>query len=800
MRMKFIAKGVFLPLVATVGLIAGMSVAAAPAGAVNPLSVISGTVTDGTSGLPISGLCVALSPVGGGSFLDQTVTASDGTYVMAGMPEGEYNVFGACDGGTDGTDSVVYAGQFSPAVTVITGSATTQDLTMSLGGTISGAITTSSGTPLSNVCVSAIPSSPNSSEPGLGAGTASNGTYLIAGLSATNYAITVDPTCSGAVTSTYSSQSSQVEVTTESSTTENFTLTSTSTDTVTFNSDGGSPIAAASGSDGSSITLPSAPTYSGFTFDGWFTAAAGGLRVTSPYTLSSSITLYAQWTADVVTTSPPHPAVTDTVTFNLENGDAPEFMGAINGSNITLPSAPTFVGYTFDGWFTAPTGGSQVTSPYTLFASITFYAQWTADAVTTPPSPAKSPTPPTLRVVGAVYVGKTSTVRVVGKFASSPAKVVSNAPNTKVQVIRDPKSYLLMRITVGRKSPVGMHVLTVVLHDGGKLRAKYDAVRKAHTTPATTAPAVDITFNSDGGSQVASISGADGATIGLPDAPVYIGHTFDGWFAAPSGGTSLTSPYAIAGSVTLYAQWTPNEAPATFQGIESGNWSGYVLPVTGNDVTSVSGDWTVPTLDCAVTPDSTEAEWVGLNGASALLGSADAPLIQTGTMSSCSSGGEQENTGWWEIVPADSYSVVFSNLTVSAGDSMAAKVYESNGQWVTVVQDLTTGLQGTMVAGGTSFVSNIVTGAVVASYGDTAPYQYEGVTSAEWIVEAPTSDNSIMTLADFQTTSFSNLGVNTTSPMLTPQDAVEIVNQSGQALTLESPVSNGSFRETYAGS
>ena len=47
----------------------------------------------------------------------------------------------------------------------------------------------------------------------------------------------------------------------------------------------------------------------------------------------------------------------------------------------------------------------------------------------------------------------------------------------------------------------------------------------------------------------------------MPGAPSYAGHSFDGWFAAPTGGSALTSPYTLVGSVTLYAQWTA--APTT---------------------------------------------------------------------------------------------------------------------------------------------------------------------------------------------------------------------------------------------
>lgn len=58
-------------------------------------------------------------------------------------------------------------------------------------------------------------------------------------------------------------------------------------------------------------------------------------------------------------------------------------------STITLPT-PTRSGYTFDGWFTASTGGTQVTPSYASStiptADLTLYAQWT-QAATVPGAP-----------------------------------------------------------------------------------------------------------------------------------------------------------------------------------------------------------------------------------------------------------------------------------------------------------------------------------------------------------------------------------------------------------------------------
>src|SRR5205823_9612422 len=67
-----------------------------------------------------------------------------------------------------------------------------------------------------------------------------------------------------------------------------------------------------------------------------------------------------------------------------------------------------------------------------------------------------------------------------------------------------------------------------------------------------------VSFNSEGGSAVGSLSGLDGTTITLPCGPTRAGDSFACWFVAASGGSALSSPYLLGGSVTLHAQWTAN--------------------------------------------------------------------------------------------------------------------------------------------------------------------------------------------------------------------------------------------------
>ena len=152
--------------------------------------------------------------------------------------------------------------------------------------------------------------------------------------------------------------------------------------TVTFNANGGNTPSQASKSVTYGGTYGTLATCSrtGYTFDGWYTAASGGTKVTSSTTVSITAdqTLYAHWTAKTIT-----------ATFNLKGGN-------IGGStaNVTktetydstwvLPSSPTRAGYTFKGWYTAASGGTKVTASTTVAntSNTTLYAQWTGNTIT----------------------------------------------------------------------------------------------------------------------------------------------------------------------------------------------------------------------------------------------------------------------------------------------------------------------------------------------------------------------------------------------------------------------------------
>ena len=128
------------------------------------------------------------------------------------------------------------------------------------------------------------------------------------------------------------------------------------------------------------VTLP-APTRTGYTFKGW--ARSGGSSSLKGTVKSSdikvnsdgeNITLTAQWTAN-----------TYTVTFNANGGSVSTASKSVtyNSTYGTLPT-PTRTGYTFNGWYTATSGGTKVESgtKVAITAAQTLYARWTVNTYT----------------------------------------------------------------------------------------------------------------------------------------------------------------------------------------------------------------------------------------------------------------------------------------------------------------------------------------------------------------------------------------------------------------------------------
>lgn len=128
---------------------------------------------------------------------------------------------------------------------------------------------------------------------------------------------------------------------------------------------------------GTTITLK-ATANTGYTWKQW--TSSNTSLVANTTTANTSFTM----PAGNITMTPSATANTYTVTFNSNGGTTPSPTSKTVTYNSTYGTLPTVTrtGYTFAGWYTAASGGTQVTSSttVTITAAQTLYAHWTVNS------------------------------------------------------------------------------------------------------------------------------------------------------------------------------------------------------------------------------------------------------------------------------------------------------------------------------------------------------------------------------------------------------------------------------------
>ena len=299
------------------------------------------------------------------------------------------------------------------------------------------------------------------------------------------------------------------------------------TDNYSFNAVGGAPSpSSGSGLDGTTITLPRAPTQPGYTFDGWSTGTTT-YSAGATYTLSSGgspIAFSAQWSANA----------TDDYSFAAAGGaPTPTSGSGLDGTTITLPGAPTQPGYTFAGWNNG-TSSYGAGATYTLSSAgspVVFTAEWSANAT-----------------------DEYSFNAAGGAPSPSSGSGLDGTPITLPGAPTQP-GYVFSGWNDGTTTySAGA---TYSLSSGGT-PIVFTAEWSANATDA-------YSFNAAGGTPTPSSgSGFDGATITLPGAPTQPGYTFSGW----NNGTTTYSAgatYTLSSggtAIVFTAEWSANATDA----------------------------------------------------------------------------------------------------------------------------------------------------------------------------------------------------------------------------------------------
>ena len=335
--------------------------------------------------------------------------------------------------------------------------------------------------------------------------------------------------------------------------------------TITFDTNGGSDIAPITQDYGTAITAPDNPTRKGYTFKGWDKE----IPETMP---AENITVKAQWEINQYT-----------ITFDTNGGSEIAPITQDYGTEITAPDNPTRKGYTFKGW--------DKEIPKTMPAeNITVKAQWEINQYTiTFDTNGGSEIAPITQDYGTEITAPDNPTRKGYTFKGWDREIPKTMPaeNITVKAQWEINPYTITFDTNG-----GSEIAPITQDYGTKITAPDNPTRKGYTFKGwdkeipETMPAENITvkaqweinqytitFDTNGGSEIAPITQDYGTAITAPADPTRKGYTFRGWDKE----IPKTMP---AENITITARWKDTEKPTGEIIIGTNKWNEFLNKLT----------------------------------------------------------------------------------------------------------------------------------------------------------------------------------------------------------------------------
>ena len=320
------------------------------------------------------------------------------------------------------------------------------------------------------------------------------------------------------------------------------------------------------------IAKPDNPTKPGHTFNGWYTDSALTQAWNFDDWVTGELKLYAGWTVNQYT-----------ITFDTNGGSEIAPITQDYGTEITAPDNPTRKGYTFKGW--------DKEIPETMPAeNITVKAQWEINQYTI-----------TFDTNGGSEIA--SITQDYGTKITAPADPTRKGYTFKGWDKEIPETMPADNITVKAQWEINQYTITFDTNGGNEIdsitqdygtaiTAPADPTRKGYTFKGwdkeipETMPAENITvkaqweinqytiaFDTNGGSEIAPITQDYGTAITAPDNPTRKGYTFKGWDKE----IPETMP---AENLTITARWRDTEKPTGEIIIGTNKWNEFLNELT----------------------------------------------------------------------------------------------------------------------------------------------------------------------------------------------------------------------------
>ena len=329
---------------------------------------------------------------------------------------------------------------------------------------------------------------------------------------------------------------------------------------------------------GVGATLPTDVTRTGYTFKGWYdnenltgspvTAIGGAETGNKEY--------WAKWEINQYT-----------VTVKPENGKADIIITQDYGTPITAPTL-TRKGYTFKGW--------DKEIPETMPAeNITVKAQWEINQYTIAfDTNGGSEIAPITQDYGTEITAPDNPTRKGYTFKGWDKEIPRTMP---VENITVKAQWEINQYTITFDTNGGSEIAPITQDYGTEITAPDNPTRKGYTFKGwdkeipETMPAENmtvkaqwkinqykITFDTNGGSEIAPITQDYGTEITTPDNPTRKGYTFKGW-------DKEIPKTMLAENITVKAQWEINQYTITFDT----NGGSEIAPITqdyGTEITA----------------------------------------------------------------------------------------------------------------------------------------------------------------------------------------------------------------------
>lgn len=335
--------------------------------------------------------------------------------------------------------------------------------------------------------------------------------------------------------------------------------------TVSFDTDEGSDVADVETAYDTIIDSPTDPTKDHYSFLGWYTDEGCTTEFDFSTPITSDITLYAKWKLNEFN-----------VTFNANDGNVTQTAKEVIYGEAygTLPT-PTRTGYTFNGWYTAASGGTKVTADTTVTATTdhTLYAQWTLN---------------TYKVSWSVPTGVSISVkRTSSPLAGAPTDSLSTGNAVNYGDVLTITYTANTGYTLATNGKTSITVTGNVTESDIYATATVNSYKATWSVPTGGTITVKRTSSPLAGATTGTLSSGNTVYHGDVLGITYSANT--GYSVATKGNTSVT----VAGNVTsndIYLSVTPNEYTynVVFESTNGTHLGSTTISGTFNTTSSVS--------------------------------------------------------------------------------------------------------------------------------------------------------------------------------------------------------------------